>query len=159
MYWTEFGSRSRNPFFSSSFFAPTIGMRNLQQEMNRLFDGAFNESGSNYPSLDLFANENEVVLRAELPGMKPDEFDLSVVGATLTLKGERKSPFGSSKVEEPSQGHKFLRREREFGSFSRTIELPFPVEAEAVSAEYRNGVLQVTLPRAASDKPKKITIR
>ncbi len=156
MFMTRFAAMERDPIFGTSLLGPAFGMRGIQQELNRLFDGAFSESGSSFPLVDVFANDNEAIVRAELPDVTAEQVDLSVVGNTLTMKGERKvDPEKSAALEKG----RYLRREREFGTFSRTIELPFPVESEAVSAEYRNGVLRVTLPRAAADKPKKISIR
>lgn len=152
MYLRRFGFDS-DPFFGPSFLSASAGMRGLQHEVNRLFEGVFNEGGSSYPPLDVMVGDSSVVLRAEVPGMSPEHLDLSVTGSTVTLKGER------STEESDAQGSKYLRRERGVGAFSRTVELPFPVEAERVQADYKHGILTVTLPRAEADKPKRITIR
>jgi HSP20 family protein len=152
MYLRRFGFDA-DPLFGPTFFSPSAGVRGLQHEMNRLFEGVFNEGGSSYPPLDVMVGDSSVVLRAEVPGMSPEHLDLSVTGSTVTLKGERSSD------ENDSQGEKYLRRERGVGAFSRTVELPFSVEVDGVQAEYKHGILTVTLPRAEADKPKRIKIR
>jgi HSP20 family protein len=131
--------------------------------MNRLFDGVSGEtSDSGYPALNVWSNGEGAVVVAELPGVSPDQVELSVVSNTLEIKGERKEgslqPIVSA-GKENEKGLKCLRRERGSGAFSRSIELPFAIQSEAVTAEYRNGLLTVTLPRSEADKPKKITIR
>jgi len=92
------------------------------------------------------------VITAEVPGVSADEIDISVVGETLTLSGERKP-------EDLEGGVRYHRRERGGGRFSRSIELPFRVDADKVEAAYDKGILRVTLPRAEADKPRKITVR
>jgi HSP20 family protein len=102
--------------------------------------------------MNVWTNEEGVVVTAELPGVEPDEIDVSVVGDTLTLTGSRR-PF------ELKEGEKYHRRERGFGRFTRTFQLPFQVEADQVEAIFEKGVLHISLPRAEVDKPKKIAIK
>lgn len=121
------------------------------------FTGAFDDpwprswSRNSNPRLNVWNNQESAVVTVQLPGVDPAELDLSLDGNTLTLRGERK-PF------ELGEHESLHRRERRFGSFVRTVELPFEVENESVSARYEHGVLEVTLPRAESNKPRKITV-
>ncbi len=98
------------------------------------------------------ALENDVVVTSEIPGVNPDDIDISVTGDTLTIKGKRQQP-------ELKEGQTWQRRERSGGSFYRTIELPFTVDSSKVEADYTKGILKITLPRAESEKPKKISIK
>jgi HSP20 family protein len=130
-------------------------MERLQREMNRLFSDSFSLAGGRtapgYPTMNAWTNEDGVVITAELPGVNSEDIDISVVDDTLTLSGERPS-------EELADGDKYHRRERGYGKFNRTLQLPFKVEAGEVEAVFEKGVLQVSLPRAEADKPKKITV-
>jgi HSP20 family protein len=162
MAWSRIPVLENDPFVS--FFSPfgPSSMRSLQEEMNRLFDGASGEaSESGFPAVNVWSNGDGAVVVAELPGVSPDQVELSVVASTLEIKGERRiNPPESSLLKATKDvSEKCLRRERGSGAFSRSIELPFAIQTEAVSAEYKNGLLTVTLPRSEADKPKKITIR
>ena len=130
-------------------------MENLRREMNRLFDDmparVTRYSAPRYPAMNVWTNENGAVLTAELPGCDAAALDITVVDNTLTVSGQR-AP------EHTDQDVTYHRRERSCGSFSRTFQLPFPVEAGKVEATFENGVLNITLPRAEADKPKKIEI-
>lgn len=127
----------------------------LQQEMNRLFERSYAprlRSAPNFPALNVWTNEDGAVITAELPGVSPEDLDVSVIGETLTLSGERKPDL----IEEEVRYH---RQERGYGKFTRSLELPFRVDAAQVEATFANGVLHLTLPRAEADKPKKIAIK
>ena len=130
-------------------------MENLQREMNRLFSD-FTPSrfrtAPEFPAMNIWADENSVLVTAELPGVKVEDLDINVLGDNLTISGER-TPEA---LPEDAQYH---RRERGFGKFSRSIQLPYQVDVKKVNANFKNGVLNITLPRAESDKPKKITIK
>lgn len=104
-----------------------------------------------YPAINLWRREDEMVLTAELPGLDPKDINVSVEGDQFTLQGERKP-------EEMTDEVVCHRQERGAGRFVRTVRLPFEVDPEKVVARYENGVLNVTLPRAESSKPKKIAI-
>lgn len=121
----------------------------LHREVNRLFESPMR--GAGYPPINVWANEDDVVVTAEVPGV--DQKDLSVVvnGDVLTLQGERKA-------ENDAEGRTYHRRERPLGRFSRTARLPYEVEPGAVKARYDRGVLTVTLPRKESTKPRQIEI-
>lgn len=127
-------------------------MQNLQNEMGRLFAGERLLFGGKYPAINVWAGENDMIVTSEIPGIDPKEIDISVKGDTLTVSGSR-TP------EETKEGEVYHRRERGHGRFSRTIQLPFKVDAGKVGAKYEKGVLSIKLPRAEEDKPKKISIK
>lgn len=104
-----------------------------------------------FPAVNAWTNENEAVVTAEVPGIEPEKIDISVTGNTVTLRGSREH---EAQVKE--QG--WLRRERSVGSFSRSLELPFQIDTEKVTAQARHGILTITLPRAQSDRPRRITV-
>jgi HSP20 family protein len=102
--------------------------------------------------MNIWTNEDGATITAELPGLSPEDIDISVVGNALTLSGSRKP-------EELNDGDKYHRRERNYGQFSRSFELPFQIEANQVEAKFEKGVLHIFAPRAEADKPKKITVK
>ena len=104
------------------------------------------------PSVEVYEKGDNFVVRAELPGMKKEELDISVLGDTLTIKGERKT---ESEVKEED----YYRCELCYGKFSRSVALPTAVEVGKVEANYENGILQITLPKAKEAKPKKIEVK
>jgi len=103
------------------------------------------------PAIEMFEKDDKFMVKAELPGMKEEDIDVSVVGDTLTIKGERKA---ESEVKEED----YYCCERSYGSFTRSITLPSSVDAKNIEASYENGVLEISLPKAAEVKPKKITV-
>jgi HSP20 family protein len=130
-------------------------MDRLQHEMNRLFDAYTPSSlrrAPGYPAMNIWTNEEGLVLTAEVPGVAPQDIDISVVGETLTLSGERKP-------DELKEGSRYHRQERGYGKFARSVQLPFPVDVSAVDATFKQGVLFVTMPRAEEDKPRKIAVK
>lgn len=104
-----------------------------------------------FPRLNLSEDENNFYVEALVPGLDPKDLDLNVMQGALTLSGERK--------ENGNDNRTWHRRERGAGRFLRTIEIPMAVNAEKVDAEYRNGILTVTLPKAEEAKPKKIAVK
>ena len=129
-------------------------MDRLRREMNRLFRDwpawAQGSTVSGYPAMNVWTDEDSAIVTAELPGMDREMIDISVEDDTLTVRGERQP--------DEQEGVTYHRRERRYGTFVRTFRLPFRVEAEEVEAMYTNGVLKVVLPRAAEEKPKKISV-
>ena len=121
----------------------------------RLFGPAF-EPGlglRHYPKINLRDDDENVYVEALLPGVDPDQIEMNILGNTLTLAGERSATdFGDEKCT-------WHRRERGIGKFMRTIELPVEIVADKVKAECRNGLLRVTMPKAAEAKPKKISVK
>jgi len=104
------------------------------------------------PALNVWESEKDAVVTVEVPGLDPKDLEVSVVGDTLSLRLSLPGP-------EAREGETWHRRERVFGTFARTLRLPFQVDAGRVGARMINGVLQVTLPRAEEDKPRKIAIK
>jgi len=126
----------------------------LQREMNQLFNDYTPQTvrqASGYPAMNAWENQDGLIVTAELPGINTDDIDISVVGDTLTLSGNRQS-------DDLLEGARYHRRERGYGSFSRSIQLPFQVNVENVEATFNNGILLINLPRAEEDKPKKIVV-
>src|SRR6185369_6187869 len=140
-------------------YDPFRDLRNLQEEVNRLFTGNVGRSfedegiarGSWSPSVDIYENKDQLVLEAELPGMKREDFELSVENNVITLRGERQ-------FEKKEDSDNYHRVERSYGSFTRSFTLPQTVSAEGATAEYKNGVLRVTLPKREETKARRIEI-
>ena len=130
-------------------------MDQLQREMNRLFDSTNRGrvfSAPSYPAINIWTNDDGQLITAEMPGVHPDDINIDVNADALSITGERKP-------DEVAKDANFHRRERGYGAFSRTIQLPFIVDTNKVEANFKNGVLMINLPRAEADKPKKITIK
>ena len=130
-------------------------MDQLQREMNHLFNATSRErvfTPPSYPAVNIWTNKDGQLISAEMPGVHPDNINIDVTGDALSLSGERKP-------DEVTKDARYHRRERSCGSFSRTIQLPFMVDTNKVEANFKNGVLMISLPRAEADKPKKITIK
>lgn len=133
---------------------PFAEMHRLRREMDNLLDASrkgIASSAGVFPALNLSEDENNLYVRAELPGVVPEEIEITTKENNLIIKGERKIAAEGEKVS-------YHRREREAGSFRRIISLPTRVDAEKVTAVCKNGVLTVTLPRAAEVKPRKIEV-
>ncbi len=141
----------RRPFGRYGFTSPRQEVAHLQREVNRLFSDSFSLAGGRtaprYPAMNVWTNEEEALVTAELPGVNPEDIDISVVGDTLTLAGNRKP-------EELQEGERYHRRERSYGRFTRVFQLPYQVEPAKVEAVFEKGLLQISLPRAEVDKPK-----
>jgi len=102
--------------------------------------------------VDIYETKDDVVVKASLPGVKPEDIEVSVVGDTLTIKGEVKE-------EKDIKEENYIRKERRYGSFCRSFTLPVSVDADKATAEFENGVLTLTLPKAEEVKPKTIAIK
>jgi HSP20 family protein len=138
-----------NPFADVDEF-PT-GLRVFQDTVNRLLsDQATTRPWA--PAVDILETENDLVLKADVPGVELKDIDIQLENGTLTLKGERKF-----ETEEPKMG--FHRMERSYGTFVRYFTVPDTVDSEHVQAEYHNGVLTVTLPKKEIAKPKAIKVQ
>jgi HSP20 family protein len=136
-------------------------MDRLQREMNRLFSQYYSTDtyaaarlrpAPGYPALNVWSSESGLNVTAEVPGVRPEDIDISVVGETLTLSGTR-TP------DEVDENTRYHRQERGYGSFTRTLQLPFPIEVNNVEATFKNGILTIGLPRAEKDRPRKITVK
>lgn len=142
-------------------FEPFRDLGGLQDRIDRLFEEGLVrlrpwtseaiEGTAWSPAVDIVETENDIVLRADLPGVDPKDVDIQVENGTLTLKGERK--FESDVKEDD-----YRRVERVYGSFLRSFVLPPTVDAEKVEAEYRNGVLELKPPKRPEAKPKQIKV-
>ncbi len=139
---------------------PAAELNTIQTEMNRLFNslfdtptrpGAGGTSRRFVPAMDLVENQDNYVLRADLPGLSQDDVNIELDAGVLTISGERKV----SRTEEKGG---YRRIERSHGSFSRSLKLPDGVDAEAVKASFDSGVLEVTIPKPEQIKPHKVTI-
>ncbi len=140
-----------------SRFEPCRGASTLQDQLNRVFNDVFERAGeeSNLtswaPAVDIFETEHELVVKADLPDVDPKDLDIGVENNILTIRGERKF---EKKVSEDE----YLRVERAYGSFSRSFSLANTVNAEAIKADYQNGVLTLTIPKREEAKPKQIKV-
>ena len=127
----------------------------LQSEMSRLFEVYYPNHlrpAPAYPALNVWTNEEGLNVTAEVPGVSPEDIDISVIGDTLTLNGTRKP-------EELDENARYHRQERGYGDFTRSLQLPFQVDVDKVEATFRNGVLMVAMPRLEEDKPRKIAVK
>src|SRR5256885_8500215 len=137
-------------------YDPFRDLRSLQEEVNRLFTGnmarSFDEEGiargSWSPSVDIYENKDHIVLEAELPGMKREDFDLSVENNVITLRGERH-------FEKKDETDNYHRVERAYGSFTRSFTLPNSVSGEGATADYRKGALRVGLSKKEETKDRR----
>jgi HSP20 family protein len=127
-------------------------LQRLQREMNRLFSGFSQSSSHDFPAVNVWVDEHDAVVTAELPGIDPGKIDVSVVGDVLTLSG-------SCDKEILQEGENYHRQERHTGYFTRTMQMPFRIDAGRIEARYEKGILRITLPRSEEDKPKKIAIK
>lgn len=136
---------------------PVREMMTLREAMDQLFNDAFTRPLSGpgmaaIPALDLYQTDDEIVVKVALPGLKSDDVQISVTGDTLTLRGEFKQ-------EEEHKETIYHIREHRYGSFERSVVLPVDVQTDKADAEFKDGVLKVTLPKAETVKPKTITVK
>ena len=138
---------------------PMRDMVTLRDAMDRLFDEAFTRpwtsdggSGMGMPAVDLYQTDDDVIVKVAVPGMKPEDVQISVTGDTLTIKGEIRQ-------ENDNKEKAYHIREQRWGSFERTITLPTAVRSDKAQAEFENGILNITLPKAEDVKPKTITVK
>src|SRR6266511_2255966 len=137
---------------------PVREMMTLREAMDRLFDDAFTrplslrDSGWSAPAVDMYQTDDEVVVKAAIPGFKADEVQINVTGDLLTIRGE-------SKHEEEQKDKAWHIREQRWGTFERSIALPTSVVSDRADANFENGILTITLPKAEEVKPKTITVK
>jgi HSP20 family protein len=138
---------------------PYEGLNRIQSRINDLFEETFGRSrlpqtptsGIWYPPVDILESKDSYLFRTELPGMKKEDFNLELKDGTLTLSGERK-------LEEPANGVEYHRMERLAGKCSRSFYLPQTVKHDGIKATYRDGILEVYVPKAEEAKPKQIAV-
>ena len=139
---------------------PFRDLSSIQERMNQIFEDALARSrgrdeglrsGMWMPAVDIYENNDSVVVKAELPGVEKDQISVEVKDGILSLRGERK-------LEKEVKEESYHRIERSYGSFQRSFSLPVSVDQDKVTAHYRNGVLEVTLPKKEKAKPKQIQV-
>lgn len=133
-------------------FDPWQDLRRIRREVNDMLEGFQRRTGVEFPAVNIWSKGDELIATAEVPGIDPKDLDVTVRGDMLTLRGTRKPV-------ELKEGETYHRQERGYGDFVRTVQLPYEVEPDKVSAAYRKGVLTLTLPRAEADKPKRIAVK
>jgi HSP20 family protein len=131
---------------------PWRQIRRLQDEMNRVFSGIDRPRATAFPPVNVWSSPEGVAVTAELPGIDPSNLEISATDDNLTLQGERPAPVSE-------EGVTWHRRERRSGRFSRTIQLPFRIDADSVDASFRDGVLRISLSRPEEEKPRKIEVK
>ena len=124
---------------------------NLQQEANRLFNGNSLGSAAWAPAVDVYDHKDSLVIKADLPGLTQKDIDVSVEDDILRIKGQKKQ-------EQEVKEDNYYRLERAYGSFERSFSLPVSVDAAKIKAAYKDGVLQLTLPKKEQPKPKQIKV-
>ncbi len=138
---------------------PFREMMTLRDAMDSLFENALvgptagrQQSGDWGVPLDVAEDDNNFVVKASVPGIKPEDIEVTVHGEVLTIRGEMKQ-------EQDRENERYHLRERRYGTFTRSLSLPAPVKTDEVSAEYNNGVLTLTLPKTEEVKPKRIQVK
>ena len=136
-------------------------MFQMQREIDSMFDrflgGSLAEDGSVFtsnwtPAVDITEHENEYIVKMELPGVSKDDVKITLENSVLTVKGEKKQ-------EKESKSSNFHRVERTYGSFQRTFTVPSGVKADSIDASYKDGILNIALPKAEEAKPKQIDVK
>jgi HSP20 family protein len=136
----------------ASPFDSATQMQILQDRLSRLVNNIHESRNTEFPPINVWASEKSIVVVAEVPGIDAEDIDLQVCNQTVTLKTKRH-------LAEQEEGQTFHRRERGHGQFTRSIELPYAIDAETVNASFSNGMLRIEFTRAAADLPKKITVQ
>lgn len=139
---------------------PFPELMSLRQAMDRLFEDSFIRPSrlvsllgeTLTPAIDMYQTPSEVVVKANLPGVKPEEVDIHITGDTLTIKGERKT-------EEEIKRENYLYQEHRYGAFSRSVSLPAGLNTDKAQASLENGILTLTIPKAEEAKPKVIKVK
>jgi HSP20 family protein len=139
---------------------PFRDLISLREAMDRLFEESVVRPrtewlapvGAGTLTVDMYETNDAIVVKSAIPGIKPEDLDISITSDTLTIKGE-------TKVEEELREKHFIHQERRYGSFCRSLSIPMPVVAGRAEAEFENGVLTLTLPKAEEAKPKAIEVK
>lgn len=143
---------------------PFMGLTGWERDMDRVLEDFFGrrtrpwwpercfDTARTRPSIDLFEEKDDVVVKAELPGIDKDNIEVNLTDQTLTIKGEKKK-------EEEVKEENYYRAERSYGSFLRTVDLPTEVRADKVTASFKNGVLEVRMPKTEHAKSKEVKVK
>ena len=142
---------------SISRWEPMKDFMTLRQAMDRLFEDSFVRPGrvldgstATYLPLDVFTTKDAVVIRASVPGVNPDDVEITVEGNTVTIRGE---------IKPATEDGTYLLQEQRYGPFARSVELAIPVQADKAEAAFKNGLLTLTIPKAEEIKPKVIKVK
>ena len=142
---------------SVSRWEPMNDLMTLRQAMDRLFEDSFvrpgrviDRSSAAHLPLDIYTTQDAVVVRASVPGVNPDDVDITIGGSRLTIRGE---------TQPQTEDGSYLLQEQRYGPFARTIDLAMPVQADKAEASFNNGVLTLTIPKAEEIKPKIIKVK
>ena len=141
---------------SISRWEPVKDFMTLRQAMDRLFEDSYVRPGRTYEStgsvlpLDICTTKDAVVIRAAVPGVNPDDVEITVEGSTVTIRGETKPASGDMT---------YLLQEQRYGPFARSIDLAIPVQTDKAEASFKNGMLTLTVPKAEEIKPKVIKVK
>jgi HSP20 family protein len=138
-------------------FDPFRDLLTFRSAMDRLFDDTMGQVGTTFsnfgaPAVDLYQTDDDVVLKASLPGVNPKDLNISVTGDVVTLRGEVQE-------QKETEGAQYHMKERRYGTFTRSIALPAAVVADKADAQFENGILTLKLPKAEEVKPKTITVK
>ena len=139
---------------------PTHELISLRQAMDKLFEDSFVVPSRFFRTfgpggatpIDMYHTDNKVVVKAALPGVKPEEVDVTITGDTLTIKGE-------SKVEKEIKREDYLYQEHRYGTFGRSVTLPSGLDSDKAEASFKNGILTLTIPKSEQVKPKQIKVK
>ncbi len=136
---------------------PIREMMSLREAMDRFLEDSFSREigvfeGAHFPLIDMYQTDNDVIVKAIIPGIKSEDLNISVTGDVLTINGEVHH-------EEETKGKQYHMREARYGAFTRTIPLPISVNSDKASAQYEDGVLTLTLPKKEEVRPKTITVK
>ena len=136
---------------------PFDDLASLRESMDKLFEEFFSRRPRGaavtawQPAVELYETDTEVVVRAELPGVDPKDVDITVTEDTLTIKGE-------ARTEQEEKGRNYYRRELRYGSFLRTLALPEEVQGDKARATYRNGILEIRVPKSERARPRTVKV-
>ncbi len=139
-------------------FSPMRELMTMHDQLNRLFDESSARTGTEVdygtwsPAVDLREEEDRFILQADMPGMKKDDIEINVENSVLTIRGERR-------FEQEVKKETYHRIERAYGKFTRSFTLPSRVKADAISASYKDGTLEVIIPKAEESQPKRVAIQ
>jgi HSP20 family protein len=142
---TKIITRPRNTYFGPRHFGQFFN------DFNREFEGAFANTSSFVPRVNISGDEQNIYIHAELPGMSKDDVKITVTDGTLSIRGEKKR-------EAKTEGKQYFRIERSYGEFVRQFNLPENINEEAMTASFVDGVLEVTIPKTEPEKPKERVI-
>lgn len=139
------------------YFRPFFGLRGLQDEMNRVFSDFLDETAEKgvsllTPAMDLVEKPDVIQVKVELPGVKKDDVEITIKDDVLIVKGEKRE-------EKEEKGENRYYVERSYGSFARSLTLPSAVKTDQVKATFKDGVLEITMPKAEEEKAKKVEIK